>query len=469
MMKKRKLLCVLLVLSLFCTGLSVTGVAAENSPSEIGVAAYSEIDGISILQKGTSGGGVMLERHALATLDLSQATYLVIKYYNPTGAGWPFYFQVQQDNVVKPPADGTNYKLYNEKFEETITESVRYSAVAPEVTCVGYIAVPASAYGTLSEIQALYITLPAAAEEQIGVTELHFAGVYYATVSELTATQDLITLTDFSAWTEEWFTGRETNAEGAQLAIVKKSKITCDFGDVRILEDMDTGYSADKTEYDAQMTAKVYGAVGGLTAEQCSSVSHSGNAVKLTVVEPKPDKPDPYAGFTFTAKNSVFKWNRWLNDDGEMQGITFFVSNPSDAPLSMGFEIDEFDPEQDITANPAGERWSVGLGGRIIYYDTITKKQFLHSASPTVNVPSGFTGWVRIPVKCFEKPAWCTWGNSVLDLVNVPQFTFSVHTGLNLGVSFIIDSVGVYYKDTAVGSIFDELDNTIAKNMGIEE
>lgn len=131
----------------------------------------------------------------------------------------------------------------------------------------------------------------------------------------------------------------------------------------------------------------------------------------------------------------------------------------------MCFEIDEYDPEQDITANPAGERWSVGFGGRIVLKDVLTGKESVVNATPTFNIPRGFTGWVRIPVDCFAKPAWCTWGNSVLDLVNVPQFTVAINTVQNIGASFVLDDFGLYYNKTNVSSMFFDIDHTISENL----
>ena len=136
--------------------------------------------------------------------------------------------------------------------------------------------------------------------------------------------------------------------------------------------------------------------------------------------------------------------------------------------ISMCFEIDEYDPEQDIAANPAGERWSIGLGGRIILKDALTGKESVVNATPTFNIPFGFTGWVRIPVNCFSKSAWCSWGNSVLDLVKVPQFTIAINTVQNIGASFVLDDFGLYYNKTNVSSMFFNIGHTIGDNLKSE-
>lgn len=630
--------------------------------------ADSVIDGIGITQAGESGGGVMLEQYALSTQNLSAAKSLIIRYYNPTGAAWPFYLIAQQSGALLNPADGTEYRLYDDSFALVETGTVQYGAVAPAAAAAGYLVIPAAAFGALGTVEALYLTLPAAAPEQIGVTVLHFGWIgYYESETPDFAT-DYQVLTDFSTWTEAYFAGRATDPAGAALSIVKstldknatlsgmidgvqitqvgfpgayaeaglminrfdtvegtfadlkdvtyfafeyanpsgaqrtalikmqdaagtqatiaeKSEITfldrnfenprvvsqadpymrtdtgsgwmivprtaftglgdtlaacylllnaydaslngsaiqfgkiltyrgeiadytageviadpyswsltdytarlattsqkpvvqmarvqsaplieipiaCDFGDVRILEDFSAGYSEDEAEYNAAMAGKIYDKVGGLTVAR--SASEYGTALKVTVTEPKADRPDDYAGLTFAAKAAVNRWTRWKNDEDSLEGVTLFFSNRSDMKISFSFEIDEFDPDQNLSENPSGERWSVALGARVILYDTVKEQQSLVHATPTVNIPAGFTGWVRIPVSGFTKAAWCTWGNSVLDLTNVPQFTLAFNTQINLGAEFVLDSIGLYYNKTVVKSMFRDNGSSLKDNM----
>lgn len=424
----------------------------------------SEIDGISLTQKGTSGGGVMLEQHALASqMDMSEATYFAIRFYNPTGAAWPFYFICQQNNASINLTDGVEYYVYNDNFTLVETKEITYSAIAPTVASSGYIVVPASAFAGIATIQALYITLPAAAEAQIGVTELHFGKVGYYTAAEPDFANDMITLTDFSTWTEAWFTGRVTDTNGVDVQIVKTPKITCDYGDVRILEDFESDYPTDEAAYNAAMLAKVDPAVGGL------EVAKQGGGLKLTVVEPIENKRDDYAAITFTPKASVHSWAQWTNEQGELAGITYYVENLSYAELTLGFEIDEYDPDQNVAQDYRGERWSVGIGGRILLYDTVKKQQMLVHANPMVTVPARFTGWVRIPVSCFAKAAWCTWGNSTFDMTRIAQFTVAAYGPINMGNTFVLDNIGLYYNETVVQSIFSDNGNSIADNLGLAE
>ena len=422
MMKKTKLLTLILACAFVFPSLTAGNTnawqrraSAETAQEETSAVRQSQINGISLTQAGTEGGGIMLEQYALSTTDLSAATYLAIRYYNPTGAAWPFYLICQQNGGFIYLTEGTEYRLYDDEFRLTETRSVQYSAVAPTVSGAGYLVIPSSAFAGMSTIQALYITLPAASEAQIGVTELHFGKVGYYVQADPDLGKDMITLTDFSTWTEEWFAGRITNLNGVKVQLAVNASVSCDFGDVRILEDFTTGYPSDETQYRETMAAKVDPAVGGL------EVGKHEQGLKITVVEPIADRRDDYAAITFSAKGSVNKWSQWKNNEGKLEGVTYYLKNLSSAEVTLCFEIDEYDPDQNVSEDYRGERWSVGLGGRILLYDTVKDEQMLVHANPMVTVPAGFEGWVRIPVSCFAKASWCTWGNSVFDLERVAQ------------------------------------------------
>ena len=419
----------------------------------------SAIDGVSLLQKGTSGGGLMLDSPVLSTTDLSEASYLAIRYYNPTGAPWPFYFVAQMNNALTYLTEGGEYFVYDDKFNLTATKQVTYSAIAPGVAGSGYIVIPASLFENLGTIQALYITLPAAAENQIGVTELHFGGVSYYTQETPNFATDKISLVDFSAWEFSHLTDRITDKNGVTIQITERIRMAYDFGDVRILEDFKTEYPTDSAEYKTAMEQRVDPAVGGLVAEQ-----HTGG-LKLKVVSPIENKRDDYSAISFTAKSSVNKWEQWTNDDGELEGVTFFVQNLSGVETSLCFEIDEYDPGQNVEEDYRGERWSVGIGGRILLYDTVKNQQMLVHADPMVTLPPEFTGWVRIPASCFVKAQWCTWGNGQFDKDRIAQFTIAVHGPMNMGNSFVMSKVGLYYNKTVIQSIFADNGNSIADNL----
>ena len=463
-MKKLKILSFILAMAMSIPALVTRPFGSVLANAGVQLASQSstkvsQIDGISLTQKSTMGGGVMLEQYTLSTLDLSQASYLAIRYYNPTGAAWPFYFVAQMNGGLTYLTEGGTYYVYDDTFNLTAVKQVTYSAIAPGVAGSGYIVIPASLFENLATVQALYIVLPAAAENQIGVTELHFGEIGYYTQPSPDFATEKTTLVDFSAWDSSYFTGRITDPSGVTVQITECVRMAYDFGDVRVLEDFTTGYSTDPAEYKAEMEQRIDSAVGGLTAEL-----HSGG-LKLKVVSPIENKRDDYAAIGFTAKSSVTKWEQWTNDDGDLEGITLFVQNLSGVETSLCFEIDEYDPEQNPEEDYRGERWSVGIGGRILLYDTAKNQQMLVHADPMVTLPPEFTGWVRIPVSCFVKAQWCTWGNGVFDKNRIAQFTIAVHGPMNMGNSFVLSKVGLYYNKTVLKSIFANNGNSIADNL----
>ena len=197
-------------------------------------------------------------------------------------------------------------------------------------------------------------------------------------------------------------------------------------------------------------------------------VKKHADGLQITVVEPIAERRDDYAAITFTPKASVANWTEWADPNGKLEGITYFISNLSASELTLCFEIDEFDPDQNVAEDGRGERWSVGLGGRILLYDTVKNQQSLVHSNPMVTVPAGFQGWVRIPTSCFTKAAWCTWGNSVFDKTRIAQFTIAAYGLINMGNTFVLGKVGLYYNETVVESIFGDNGNSVADNLQLQ-
>ena len=86
-------------------------------------------------------------------------------------------------------------------------------------------------------------------------------------------------------------------------------------------------------------------------------------------------------------------------------------------------------------------------------------------ADPMVTLPPEFTGWVRIPASCFTKALWCTWGNGTFDKNRIAQFTIAVHGPMNMGNSFVLSKVGLYYNKTVIQSIFGDNGDSVEDNL----
>ena len=113
-MKKFKILSLALAVAMSMPALATRPIGAAFAGSNVQLASQeaaktSVFDGVSLTQKGMAGGGLMLDGSVLSTTDLSQATYLVLRYYNPTGAAWPFQLAVQMNNAITYLTPNTEY------------------------------------------------------------------------------------------------------------------------------------------------------------------------------------------------------------------------------------------------------------------------------------------------------------------------------------------------------------------------
>lgn len=216
-MKKHKILSVLLACLFF---VFATPFFAQKTDVTADTPKTSVFNGIALTKTSVAEqGGVMLEPIALSTLELSNATHLAIRYYNPMDGAWPFYFICQQNGDFINLTEGTPYAIYDDNFNLMETKQVQYNnAIAPTPQSSGYIVLPASVFAGMATIEALYITLP---ETTAATVELHFGKVGYYTESNPDLVTDMITLTDFATWTTAWFSGRETNASATTLSIVQ--------------------------------------------------------------------------------------------------------------------------------------------------------------------------------------------------------------------------------------------------------
>ena len=67
---------------------------------------------------------------------------------------------------------------------------------------------------------------------------------------------------------------------------------------------------------------------------------------------------------------------------------------------------------------------------------------------------AGFEGWVRIDFAQFDNPTWETNGTAFSDQFPVAYMVFNVNAQLHESESFIIDSIGYYYTETSISTMF---------------
>lgn len=444
-------------------------------------ASLSQIDGVvlrqnAILTDTYQEGGLMVNRFVEGGTSIADMKWIALEYYNSTGAPWPFVFKLQGGGKQCYTTNAqAKYLLLDSDFEK-VGEQTTNGYVAPGISQKGWLLFPREIFGGIDELggtlEAIYLLLPCTSALQNGVTELHFGRIVSYTETEISDYGAGTVVADLSGWSSADYAIRLVGASagdgGKDLVTVSRAVTAVPeprIGDVRVLEDFDTGYPEDEEAFNEEMAKKIYDLVGGVELARADGVS--GNGLKFKIVTPKADRPDDYAGVTFTPKTGVADWGKWASEEESAKGVTFWVANPSAAEISIGFEIDEFDPDQDVAADPSGERWSIAQGARIYLYDTQKQLEYLLTGYGTLDIPVGFEGWVRIPFEYFTKAAWCTWGNSVFDRERIAQVTISCHTIRNAGLIFEMDSMGVYYNETAVGSMFFGCGHSIPENMGL--
>ena len=119
-----------------------------------------------------------------------------------------------------------------------------------------------------------------------------------------------------------------------------------------------------------------------------------------------------------------------------------------------------------VNGKNVAERWNVQLGAMIMYYDINTKQEFIRVAKPSIVIPVGFEGYIRIDFSQYSVPSWCTIGDMQLDLsATMSGFFVTTDCSNNEGLSFVISDFGVYFNNTSISTLFEESNISIRNNM----
>lgn len=101
-----------------------------------------------------------------------------------------------------------------------------------------------------------------------------------------------------------------------------------------------------------------------------------------------------------------------------------------------------------------------------MYYDINTKQEFIRVAKPSIVIPVGFEGYIRIDFSQYSVPSWCTIGDMQLDLsATMSGFFVTTDCSNNEGLSFVISDFGVYFNNTSISTLFEESNISIRNNM----
>ncbi len=174
-----------------------------------------------------------------------------------------------------------------------------------------------------------------------------------------------------------------------------------------------------------------------------------------------------YGSFDVFPKYYTEDWTNWADGgeekNQEAKGITCYLKNLSRKEITINVEFEE---RTKVNGESVVERWNVQLGAMLMYYDINTKQEFIRMAKPSIVIPVGFEGYIRIDFSQYSVPAWCTVGDMQLDL-NATMSGIFVTTDCsnNEGLSFVISDFGVYFNETKINTLFETSDKSIQANM----
>lgn len=147
------------------------------------------------------------------------------------------------------------------------------------------------------------------------------------------------------------------------------------------------------------------------------------------------------------------------------KGYTMWLKNPNDTRLVFNFGIDLRIYEDD-GVNYDVQRWQVGNHSRYYLFNTLTKEEALVSGYYNgIVIPGHFEGWVRVPFTELTNPAWEDISAPFDEhgIVNYMVFNYSSLDFEDL--SFIVDSIGYYYKDVELTTLFNKPQNSFENAM----
>lgn len=198
------------------------------------------------------------------------------------------------------------------------------------------------------------------------------------------------------------------------------------------------------------------GATG--TAEMVKD-SYGYDAVQLTSTGANPNGGDAYTATTL-ADGVSYDWTG-------AAGVTLWARNDGTSEVSFNLEFDY----KKQAGGDAG-RFNVFQGNRYYLYDVNTGLTYIYMTKPTINLPVGFEGWVRIPFSAFRQADW-----SVTD-VGVVEFTPSVdgiitylcttvYSTNYTNMPFSINMLGTYDTTPSFVSSYVTSANSIPALMGL--
>lgn len=404
-----------------------------------------------------------------ATVDLSDAAYIAVQMKNVMGdPGWTFGLNGgdtrYSNNWVVPASEGVEFYFMTEDGALTLLSPDPHTWNATRIgSGVGTLLIPVDMlqkqYGTQDD----HSTFLAAAESFTFCTNsqyninwrLQVAGIGYydGDPSDEGTHFTQIATPSADSFASLYSKNDDDESNGSTLSMVEEISegdvVPTTWGDVTV--DLEfTGREASAfTVWDG-------GATG--TAVMVKD-SYGYDAVQLTSTGANPNGGDAYTATTL-ADGVSYDWTG-------AAGVTLWARNDGTSEVSFNLEFDY----KKQAGGDAG-RFNVFQGNRYYLYDVNTGLTYIYMTKPTINLPVGFEGWVRIPFSAFRQADW-----SVTD-VGVVEFTPSVdgiitylcttvYSTNYTNMPFSINMLGTYDTTPSFVSSYVTSANSIPALMGL--
>ena len=397
-----------------------------------------------------------------ATVDFSEASYLIIQYYGMVGApGITFGLENKgaRYSVAAAEADGKPVYFMGENDAASVkAANVTNGAVtAPGANKMGAMIIPMDSMAwqfgdeanrDLTAIDTLVLTTNSQYNYnyRIMIGEI---GLYTGEAGSGTFTKLLDLSSDKS---DKFAVTSDLEANRGSLSFIEADAVRETMGDATIdIKGEGKTDSSFSEEGGTTGNVLINGSYGSLKVVKDS---YDEDAMQLTATG---ITGDGYTAFTLSDGEDI----DWAN----RKGVSFWARNDSDAEVSFNFEIDC------KVASGARSRFNILQGNRYWLYDVNTGKTTIYMTRPTATLPAGFEGWVRIPFSAFERASWSS-GVSKEEFMGegsvVAYLGISVSAASYLNQSFSINNIGAYTTTPQFSSSFvDAGGKTIPELLGL--
>lgn len=397
-----------------------------------------------------------------ATVDFSEASYLIIQYYGMVSApGITFGLENKgaRYSVGAAEADGKPVYFMGENDAASVkAANVTNGAVtAPGANKMGAMIIPMDSMAwqfgdeanrDLTAIDTLVLTTNSQYNYnyRIMIGEI---GLYTGEDGSGTFTKLLDLSSDKS---DKFAVTSDLEANRGSLSFIEADAVRETMGDATIdIKGEGKTDSSFSEEGGTTGNVLINGSYGSLKVVKDS---YDEDAMQLTATG---ITGDGYTAFTLSDGEDI----DWAN----RKGVSFWARNDSDAEVSFNFEIDC------KVASGARSRFNILQGNRYWLYDVNTGKTTIYMTRPTATLPAGFEGWVRIPFSAFERASWSS-GVSKEEFMGegsvVAYLGISVSAASYLNQSFSINNIGAYTTTPQFSSSFvDAGGKTIPELLGL--